>query len=263
MPDPFAQYVVQDDPFAAFAAPPPRHPSTAQDFLQIPEADRMGALKGALDAGALEVSNQDPLFMMGGPAGARILTKAAGIAKAGAGRILTSPIARKVGGAVLEAAGSTPIIGPMGRGAVRGWKAAGKAAPKVAGATDETVRMAAPADTEATVRLMGPPAGVKPKLTVAQVAEKLRKEHGSAKAGRMLYGSARKGLKASDRQRAIRRLAPGESKLPDAAAAAIDRELAASTAEEAFAYAQRAPNARAQEYFGKKLRDALFDRLAR
>ena len=89
----------------------------------------------------------------------------------------------------------------------------------------------------------------------------LRKEHGSAKAGQMLYGPARPGVKAVDRQAAIKRLAPGESELPQAARRAINREVDASTPEEAFAYAQRAPNPLAKEHFGHPLRRALLERM--
>jgi hypothetical protein len=180
---------------------------------------------------------------------------------ASGGRLLTKLPGKRMLSAGWEAAKGVgrnlPFVGrPLAagvRGAVRGWQ---KAAPKVVAA--ET---AAPAAAKTTAPVMG--AMPKPKLNAQQVAEMLRKEHGSAKAGQMLYGPARPGVTAANRQAAIKRLAPGQSTLPDAAKRAIDKELAGSSAEEAFRYASRAPNAQAQSYMGEMLRKALLDRIAK
>lgn len=140
--------------------------------------------------------------------------------------------------------------------------------------TGDTIRMAPPVDTGATVRmpvgLLGPaPKSVefpKPKLSAAQVAAELRKKYGSEKAGRMLFGKKSPGVNpasASDRQAAIKRLAPGESKLPDAAAEAIAQQMAGMSPEEAFKYAMRAPNSPAQQHIGQQLRAALIERMTR
>lgn len=157
------------------------------------------------------------------------------------GRLLTTGTAAAKGGA-----SKLPIVGPPVRAALKAGKEAWTAsAPK-----------AAPALKTAA-------SGPKPKLSASEVASALRKEYGSAKAGQMLYGPARAGLKAADRQAAIKRLSGGPSQLPAAAKKAIDKELAASSASEAFDYASKAPNALAKDYFGEQLRQSLLQRMGR
>jgi len=178
---------------------------------------------------------------------------AAGAVLGGAGRLLTKlPVGRlagAVGAGAKAGAQEIPFVGPPLRAGIKAageaWKAsAPKAAPKV------------PAAVTAA-------AGPKPKLKAHEVAAQLRTHYGSEKAGRMLYGQARPGVKAADRTAAIKRLAPGESQLPDAAKRAIARELASSTPEEAFAYASKAPNARAEAHFGDLLRQVILQRSGR
>lgn len=176
------------------------------------------------------------------------LTAAAGgvgrlVSKIPAGRILT---AAKAGGkAVID---KRPIIGPFKQGASEAWNAAKPApAPPPAPIAPPTPTPVAPV--------------AKPKLSAQQVAEMMRKEYGSAKAGQMLYGPARQGLKAVDRQAAIKRLTPQmESTLPAATRRAMERELAASSADEAFSYAAKAPNVPAKEHLGELLLRALRER---
>lgn len=60
---------------------------------------------------------------------------------------------------------------------------------------------------------------VKKKLSAPEVADALRREYGSRDAGRMLYGDS---LPGADRAEAIKRLAPGPSRVPNAAQDRID-----------------------------------------
>jgi len=108
----------------------------------------------------------------------------------------------------------------------------------------------------------------KPRLSVQQVAAWLRQQHGSERASQMLYGRTQRksGLgsvvaNAAERKAAIKRLAPGESQLPEAARQAMSEKLAELSSPEAGAYAGRAPNALAEGYFGDLLRQALRERM--
>lgn len=60
---------------------------------------------------------------------------------------------------------------------------------------------------------------VKQKLSAPEVAQRLRDEYGSRDGGRMLYGDS---LPGAERQDAIRRLAPGPSRTPNAATERIN-----------------------------------------
>ncbi len=111
-------------------------------------------------------------------------------------------------------------------------------------------------------------AAPKPKLSAPEVAAWLRQQHGSERASQMLYGKVQKKSgpgsvvgSAAARKDAIKRLAPGESQLPEAAKRAMDAKLAGSTSPEAAAYAGKAPNALAEGYFGDLLRQALMARM--
>ena len=103
----------------------------------------------------------------------------------------------------------------------------------------------------------------KPKLSAPEVAAMLRKEYGSEQAGRMLYGKGRGRdiLPPAERQAAIKRLAPGESTLPDAARKIIKQRLLEASPEEALAYAAKAPNTPAASHFGDLLKQALLARM--
>ena len=161
------------------------------------------------------------------------------------GRIMSAGV-----GALKGGASRLPVVGPVAKGAIRG--------------AQQAWRASAPVATQAPMpptAMSAPAVGAKLKLSANQVAERLRQEYGSAKAGQMLYGPARGGVKAADRQANIKRLAPATSKLPDAARRAIDKELAASSADEAFAYAAKAPNELARTHFGDLLRQALLERM--
>jgi hypothetical protein len=86
----------------------------------------------------------------------------------------------------------------------------------------------------------------KPKLSAAEVALRLRQEYGSEKAGQMLYGKKQPGvhsMPAAERQAAIKRLAPGESQLPNVAKRSIADQYA-----EFQRYLASAPNAKAREF---------------
>ena len=171
-------------------------------------------------------------------------TVAGGMALAGAGRLLTKIPVKPLAKAGVAAVTSGPRI----TAAKEAFRAAQAAVPKAAPSIPAPVQAAA---------------GPKPKLKANEVAGMLRQQHGSAKAGQMLYGPARPGVKAADRAAAIKRLAPGESQLPARAKAAMERELAASTPEEAFAYAAKAPNDLAKEHFGDLLRRIIVERSGR
>lgn len=160
------------------------------------------------------------------------------LSKVPAGRLLTTGVAAAKAGAA-----KLPIIGPPVRAAVKAgaeaWKASAPAVPAVVKAA----------------------AGAKPKLSAPEVAAKMREMYGSEKAGRMLYGTARPGVSAAARSESIRRLTPQmQSTLPKAAQNAINRELASSTPEEAFAYAAKATNDPARGYLGDLLRRTLLER---
>lgn len=161
------------------------------------------------------------------PGGGRLLSAM----KGGAGRLLTAGMA-----------GAKAVFPKTARGikaAGEAWKAS---APQAAG-------VAKPAMSAAT----------KPKLTAQQAKQMLRTQYGSEKGGQMLYGRARPGLKAADRQALMKSGTTGGG-LPQSAQRAIEKELAASTPDEAFAYASRAPNAPAQSHIGDLLRQVLRER---
>lgn len=170
------------------------------------------------------------------------------LSKAPMGRIITSAVA-----GAKQAGPSLPLVGkPIAKfvqGAAKAWQAS---APVVA--------EAAPAAVEAPIAQQAVSA-VKPKLSASQVKQMLREHYGSEKGGRMLFGPAREGVTAAGRQALMKEGTSGGA-LPKAAQRAIDRELAASSADEAFAYAAKAPNAPAQSYIGEMLRKALEARKA-
>jgi hypothetical protein len=236
--DPFAQYaVVDDDPFAPFAEGPPRDPAIPDPASFLPPEPILPqhAIRGdtpvmrgsLLEAATYAIPTGGAMIK-----GARLLTKL--------------PVARKLGAAGLALATS----GPRMRAAKKAWNAAGQMAPKVTGEAAEQTATKAVA------------AGAKPKLSAQQAKQMLREQFGSEKGGKMLYGRARPGLTATERQTLMRSGTTGGG-LPQSARKAIEQELAASTPSEAFAYAAKAPNAPAQEAIGEMLRKALIDRMGR
>ncbi len=107
----------------------------------------------------------------------------------------------------------------------------------------------------------------KPKLTAQETVAMLRDMHGSEQAGKMLWGKVQKTSgpgstvsSAAARQAAIKRLTPeGVTKLPSAPTREIAARLATSTPADALAYANKAPNAIARDYFGDQLTGAAAD----
>lgn len=199
-------------------AAPFRDPATlnAMGGIMIPTA---GA--GRLFSGAKE------------PAGRALATSGKALERAGR---VTKPLApMAVGGALLTGDVGTAAMAAVpyaARAAGRGLQKAGASlASKVTGAT-KTATSAA-----------------KPKLSAQEVAQYLRKEYGSEQAGRMLYGKGQAGAIApAARTEAIKRLAPGQSTLPQAAQRQIQQQLQSQGPSEAWNYVTKAPNARAREY---------------
>lgn len=248
MPDPFAQYAVPDDPFAAFAAQQPPEASGVQRFLSgaanDPLADNpvtAGELwndpKGALGrifslehAGGIA---RDAAMLGAGLAGPRMMGKIPGA------RIVTA-----AGEGVKAGAAKLPIIGPP-------MKAAANAARKSWSETAPPKPVVPPAAKAAPST---PTA--KPKLSAQEAAAYLRQEFGSEQAGRMLYGKGRdlNLIPSAERTAAIKRLAPGESHLPKSAERAIDTGIQKGSAEEAWRYATKAPNDLAREYLIRLMR---------
>lgn len=118
---------------------------------------------------------------------------------------------------------------------------------------------AAPAAPETPVEPTSPTdaikARIKQKLTAAELAKRLREEYGSEEASRMLYGRSRAGaLSRGEAVDAIKRLAPGASKLPNAAKRAIDAGVQQGTPADVLDYVNAAPNDLVREYFANKVR---------
>lgn len=94
----------------------------------------------------------------------------------------------------------------------------------------------------------------KPKLNANEVAEYLRKQHGSEQASRMLYGKqvpgeARNLLPRAQAKDAIKRLTPQmESQLPGAAQQAIKQGLKQGDSAQAWQFVTKAPNSKAREF---------------
>lgn len=121
--------------------------------------------------------------------------------------------------------------------------------------TPEATKLATPPVREIPPDVQPAPAvSPKMKLSADQVAQMLRDQYGSEKAGRMLYGKAQGELSAADRQAAIKRLAPGASKLPEAAKVRIEQGVQEGTPSAAWRYIQDAPNALAREFLIKLMR---------
>lgn len=229
--------------------PPPPDPSSITD---------MASAKAFLDAGGELDVNDGPLMPL-----------------RGAGRLLTA-VAPKAGGAlsatggVIEKGAKAVAKSAPGRFGMAGAVMSGNPASMALAASPYAV-MGVGKVLQGAGRLLSrvtpaaktvASAATKPKLKAPEIAAALRKEYGSAQAGRMLYGPARPGLKAAERQAAIKRLTPEiKTTLPEGAKKAIDKELAASTNDEAFAYAAKAPNAPAQSYIGEQLRAALLAKM--
>ena len=89
----------------------------------------------------------------------------------------------------------------------------------------------------------------------------LRKQYGSERAGQMLFGKTQKAadtassvVNAAVRKEAIKRLAPMESTLPNAARHAIQQGIGERSGAEAWKYVTKAPNERAKDYLLSLLR---------
>jgi hypothetical protein len=117
---------------------------------------------------------------------------------AGAGRLLT-----KIPVKPLVKAGVAGLMaGPRLSAAKRAFETAQAVAPKAAPRIPAAVKAAA---------------GPKPKLSAQQVKQAMREQYGSEKGGRMLYGPARPGVTATQRQTLMKTGTQGGS-LPKAAA---------------------------------------------
>jgi hypothetical protein len=176
---------------------------------------------------------------------------AVGAALGGAGRLLTKvPAGRLWTAGKAAAAGAMPDVPFIGKPVIAGARAAREAwrasAPKAAAVPPKVAAAAGP----------------KPKLTAQQVKQAMREQYGSERGGRMLYGPARPGVTATQRQSLMKTGTQGGN-LPKAAQRAMAKELAASTPEEAFAYAAKAPNAPAQQHLGDLLRQIILERSGR
>lgn len=101
----------------------------------------------------------------------------------------------------------------------------------------------------------GPAASGKLRLTGPHAAAQyLRDEFGSEQAGRMLYGKSGVGIPPAERTAAIKRLAPGESRLPNQARRAITQGVQQGSPADAWNYVQDAPNDVAREYMINMMR---------
>jgi hypothetical protein len=150
-----------------------------------------------------------------------------------------------------------PIVGaPISAGA--------RAASKAWNASAPAAEAAPLAEIAAEPAVMHGPTP-KPKLSASETAAYLRKEYGSEKAGRMLYGKGKGDhLPPAERQAAIKRLSPEmESALPQSVKDQMYARLQAESGQGAFDYAAQAPNARAQSYLGDQLKAALLERMTR
>jgi hypothetical protein len=200
-----------------------------------------------------EAQGQAVSSLLLGQYGPRILTGARNTAA----KIPAARIGNAAWEGVKKGAAKVPVVGaPVSagvRGAQQAWKASAPAAEAVAAE-------AAPLAAEPAV-MHGPTP--KPKLSASETAAYLRKEYGSEKAGRMLYGKGKGDhLPPAERQAAIKRLSPElESALPQSVKAQIDARLQAESSQGAFDYAAQAPNARAQSYIGDQLKAALLERM--
>lgn len=153
------------------------------------------------------------------------------------------PLARlmSAGGAFVKGAASNLPLGmsrPVNAGirsATKAWKAS---TPK-------------PTPPVAPAPAMGP--AMKPRLSAAEVAPYLRQQHGSEKASRMLYGKSGVGLPRQEAIANIKRLAPGESTLPQAAQRAITKGVQQGTPQDAWQYLSKG-NTRARDYIISLLR---------
>jgi hypothetical protein len=188
-----------------------------------------------------------------GMTGPRLMTGARNTAA----KIPTGRIGNAAWEGVKKGAAKVPVVGaPVSagvRGAQQAWKAS---APAAEAAAAETAPLAA----EPAV-MHGPTP--KPKLSASETAAYLRKEYGSEKAGRMLYGKGKGDhIPPAERQAAIKRLSPEmESALPQSVKDQMYARLQAESGQGAFDYAAQAPNARAQSYLGDQLKAALLARM--
>lgn len=185
----------------------------------------------------------NPAHAIGSLAGMLVGGKALGaVGDMPAGRLLSAGTA-----GAKAAAGKLPIVGPPlkagAQAAMQSWR---DTAPAVAESTPAAapVASAAPAAAPLSETPVGPMP--KPKLSATEVAQRLRTEYGSDRAGMMLYGKKQPGMNIispAERQAAIKRLAPGESQLPNAAKQSI-----ASQYGKFQEYLAQAPNQRARDY---------------
>lgn len=179
------------------------------------------------------------------------------LSKLPAGRLLTSGVAAAKAGAT-----KLPFIGPPLKAAAKAGMEAWRASAPAVEAAAPAVKAAAPAvapELPAAVRAV---AGPKPKLSASEVKQMMREQFGSDKGGRMLFGPAREGITAAERQ-ALMKAGTSGGALPKAAERAIGARVGAMTPEEALQYAGKAPNAQAAEYFGSQLKAALAARMLR
>lgn len=153
------------------------------------------------------------------------------------GRLMSAGLSAVKGGA-----SRLPIVGPVAKGAMKGaqqsWKASTPVPPP----------MAAP---PAAAQMAGPMP--KPKLSAAEVPQMLRQQFGSEKASRMLYGKSGVGLPRQEAIANIKRLAPGDSTLPQNAQRAISKGVQQGSPQEAWSYLQKG-NTRARDYIISLLR---------
>jgi hypothetical protein len=100
--------------------------------------------------------------------------------------------------------------------------------------------------------LSTPPNPTKPKLSAAETAQYLRNEYGSERGARMLYGT--KGvdrpnvLAPAERQASIKRLAPGQSSLPESTMRELRDKVRSMSPTAAAEYANLAPNKLMRQY---------------
>lgn len=234
-------------------------PVTLGDMLDDPKA-ALGRIFTAENAGA----TMRDAALMGMGAG---LTKSA-----------MNGTLRDVGAGVSGGIQHLPFVGAPIRATVQGFirsqrgrqaaqtKAAEAAIPWKSGATMPDLT----AKTPREMPQLAVPSGssAKPKLSAQEFTAAMRQQYGSEEAGRRIFGGVQRGAgagssvaSAAARKEAVKRLAPAESTLPQAARAAIVEQLSGKSAGEAFDYASKAPNLRAKEFFGDQLRQALLERM--
>lgn len=185
----------------------------------------------------------NPAHAIGSLAGMLVGGKALGAAgDVPAGRLLRAGAAGAKAGVE-----KLPIVGPPLKAgvqaAMQSWR---DTAPAVAESTPAAAPVASVAPSAAPISEAPVGPLPKPKLSATEVAQRLRTEYGSDKAGMMLYGKKQPGMNIispAERQAAIKRLAPGDSQLPNAAKQAI-----ASQYGKFQEYLAQAPNQRARDY---------------